>query len=64
MVEAQNNRSTLIDQALAGEKIIITRHGTPRRLDTSLRTGHALHIATFDHTLAEAARARGVAVLC
>ena len=45
-----------------------------RRLDTSLRTGDALHIAiaerlgatiaTFDHTLAEAARARSVAVLC
>ncbi len=44
-----------------------------RRLDTPLRTGDALHIAiaerlgatiaTFDRTLAEAARSRGVAVL-
>ena len=128
VVEAKNNLSALIDRALAGEVIIITRHGTsvvtlkpikpkpPRinpadnatahsaftvfdawcarltvqvqtitadinaaeacicRLDTSLRTGDALHIAiaerlgatiaTFDHTLTKAARARSVAVLC
>ncbi len=29
IVEAKNNLSALIDRALAGEEIIITRHGTP-----------------------------------
>lgn len=29
VVEAKNNLSALIDRALAGEEIIITRHGTP-----------------------------------
>jgi prevent-host-death family protein len=28
-VEAKNNLSALIDRALAGEEVVITRHGTP-----------------------------------
>ncbi len=28
-VQAKNNLSALIDRALAGEEVVITRHGTP-----------------------------------
>ncbi len=52
---------------------IIAAENVIRRLDTSLRAGDALHIAiaerlgatiaTFDRTLAEAARSRGVSIL-
>jgi prevent-host-death family protein len=41
-VEAKNNLSALIDRALAGEEVVITRHGQPVvRLDPVRPAGRA-----------------------
>ena len=41
VVEAKNQLSALIDRALAGEEVVITRHGTPVAEIKAMRSAQA-----------------------
>ena len=49
VVEAKNQLSSLIDRALKGEAVVITRHGTPVvELKAVKRVGRRMTQADFD----------------